>query len=220
MPVPVGRPPAAGAKILLVGLRFLSDFLSSLPGSPSGIRTRPFESTSLSSRPQNPLVSLIPPLRAAPFRVALRKKALRPVHARLTARKHTLTLTTSHIRSGAPSARNPCPSPHATISQSSKSASAAASAPSSPAQDTYATVDMRVAPSPSANELSAALAPGQYRGAGVCRQLSLLLWKNWVIKKNKWVDTLIEIITPVIFALLLLAIRGAIKVEQIAESMF
>jgi flagellar biosynthesis protein FliQ len=60
----------------------------------------------------------------------------------------------------------------------------------------------------------------QLRGSGICRQLSLLLWKNWIIKKTKWVDTLLEILAPVFLALVIVGIRSAIAITQINESTY
>lgn len=56
-----------------------------------------------------------------------------------------------------------------------------------------------------------------FETAGCCKQLSLLMWKNWLLKKNEPCSTVCEIIMPVIAALLLLAIRQAVPASDIAQ---
>ncbi|XP_056662521.1 phospholipid-transporting ATPase ABCA3-like isoform X4 [Monodelphis domestica] len=47
------------------------------------------------------------------------------------------------------------------------------------------------------------------------KQLSLLLWKNYIIKKRMWIITLLEIILELLFAILLLMYRKYIPTEHV-----
>lgn len=48
-------------------------------------------------------------------------------------------------------------------------------------------------------------------------QFLILLWKNWLIQKRKSVATVFEILLPVVFAVLLLAVRQIVEVTDITE---
>lgn len=48
--------------------------------------------------------------------------------------------------------------------------------------------------------------------SGNFRQFTLLLWKNWLLQKRRPVATVFEILLPVCFVVLLLAIRQIVNV--------
>jgi hypothetical protein len=48
-------------------------------------------------------------------------------------------------------------------------------------------------------------------------QLKLLLWKSFQNHKRSWIGTLVELIMPAFFALILLPIRATIKSEFISD---
>lgn len=48
-----------------------------------------------------------------------------------------------------------------------------------------------------------------------CRQLGLLLWKNYVLQKRKIFVTVIEIGLPAFFAFVLIAIRGIVHANEV-----
>uniref|UniRef100_A0A4X2LRN6 ABC-2 type transporter transmembrane domain-containing protein n=1 Tax=Vombatus ursinus TaxID=29139 RepID=A0A4X2LRN6_VOMUR len=49
------------------------------------------------------------------------------------------------------------------------------------------------------------------------RQFSLLLWKNYIIKRRLWIITFLEIILELLFAIMLLMFRKYIPTEQVAS---
>ncbi|ESO00555.1 hypothetical protein HELRODRAFT_82844 [Helobdella robusta] len=50
-----------------------------------------------------------------------------------------------------------------------------------------------------------------------CRQFSLLLWKNWLLQKRKIILTIVEVLLPVLFAAILLAIRSKTASNFVSE---
>ena len=40
------------------------------------------------------------------------------------------------------------------------------------------------------------------------KQLKVVLWKNWMLKKNHWMSSIVEILLPVAFMLLLIQIKS------------
>ena len=46
-------------------------------------------------------------------------------------------------------------------------------------------------------------------------QLNILLWKNFLLQKRYGIGTLIEILLPAVFAIILLPIRTIVKSQQI-----
>ena len=51
----------------------------------------------------------------------------------------------------------------------------------------------------------------------ILNQLSLLLWKSFVIQKRSVISTILELIVPAFFAVILLPIRYTIKTELISR---
>ena len=50
------------------------------------------------------------------------------------------------------------------------------------------------------------------------KQLQLLLWKNYILHKRKWVVTLFEVLIPTVFSILLVLIRQKVETNEVASN--